>query len=218
MVSEQTRSTPKRGEMNKTFFIRLRRAKGDQADAWELRRAIEYLGGVETRWGFEFPSAARRAVALEVVGDKYGARYFQTEDRQGHDGRPRLLVADSDPTVIDIYQTLFTREGYDVETTTNGLECLSRTRQCMPDVLVLDYELPCDADGVLARLREEYPLTPIGVVLITCDYSVEDVADELLAPVVGCLRKPFRLRELLEIVRSIRQQQPARDAVGLLSS
>ena len=129
----------------------------------------------------------------------------------------RVLVADSDPTLADIYQSFFSSEGYEVETTADGLECLKRTRQRVPDVLVLEYELPWGGgEGVLANLREEYPFMLIGVVLLTCDYSVEDLSDELEPPVVGCLRKPFRLRELLEIGRSITQEQPATSASGLL--
>ena len=53
---------------------------GDRKNTSELRRAIQYFGGIDTGNGFEFPSAARRAMALEILAGKYGTRYFQIED------------------------------------------------------------------------------------------------------------------------------------------
>ena len=124
----------------------------------------------------------------------------------------RLLIADSDPTLADVYRSFFSRAGYDVEVAADGVDCLERTRQFLPDALVLEYELPWGGgDGVLANLREEYPAKPMGVVLITRDSSVRDVFDEWAPPVVDCLVKPFRLRELLEIAQSITQDSTAED-------
>jgi DNA-binding response OmpR family regulator len=97
----------------------------------------------------------------------------------------------------------------------DGVQCLNAARDRVPDVLVLEYELPWGGgDGVLARLREEIPLASVDVVLVTCDYSEEELAHELAPPVGGCLRKPFRLRELSDMVRSVTQQSPPQTAGG----
>ena len=129
----------------------------------------------------------------------------------------RLLIADSDSTLTDIYESFFSRQGYEVETSEDGLQCLEATRRRVPDVLVLEYELPWGGgDGVLASLRDEFPFVPIGVVLITCDYSQEELAHELTPPVAGCLRKPFRLRELSEMIRSVTEDSPGQTGNGLL--
>ena len=84
------------------------------------------------------------------------------------------VTADSNQTLADLYQSYFSFEGYEVDLVEDGLQCLSYTRQHAPDVLILEYELLWGGgDGVLATLREESPRRPIGVVLTSCDYSVE---------------------------------------------
>lgn len=130
----------------------------------------------------------------------------------------RLLIADSDSTLTDIYESFFSGKGCEIEISEDGLQCLDATRRRVFDVLVLEHELPWGGgDGVLASLRDEFPFVPIGVVLITGDYSQEEFAHELTPPVTGCLLKPFRLRELSEMTRSITEDSPGQTGSGLLN-
>lgn len=115
----------------------------------------------------------------------------------------QLLIADSDSTLTCLFRSFFTRQGFDVETTNDGLQCLSSTLQHQPDILVMSYKLPWGGgDGVLARLREEFNHLPTGVILILEAESEDEVAHEFLWPVVGCLQKPFRLSELSKMINS----------------
>ncbi len=59
-------------------------------------------------------------------------------------------------------------------------------------------------------MREEHDLLGISVVLITCDRPVNELSDELVPPVVGCLRKPFCMSELLKILHTVAETQPRR--------
>jgi hypothetical protein len=62
--------------------------------------------------------------------------------------------------------------------------------------LILDLQLLWGGgEGVLARMREDadIPLTPVVLVSTTA-------TTDYLAPVVGCLTKPFRLKALVEQV------------------
>ncbi len=138
MIREATDST--RNETNK-FLIRLTSRECDHSDAWEFCREAEYLGGIKTAGGFAFPSATRRAVALDMLGEKYGSRYFENVDGDGTDRKPRLLIAESDRDLNENYQSFFARIGYRVETAADGLQCMRHARQWKPDLLVLEYEL-----------------------------------------------------------------------------
>ena len=67
-----------------------------------------------------------------------------------------LLIADRDAELCDVYRRFLTDRGYEVETSSDGLDCLRKLRQVTPAVLVLDLELLWGGgDGVLAWLREE---------------------------------------------------------------
>jgi len=118
-----------------------------------------------------------------------------------------VLVTDADPEFTHLIRRFLTEKGYAVETASGGLECLDRLRRNSPDVLVLNRELLWGGgDGVLALLREGGDVSPPAVVLTTGD--VADPHELLGAPVVGCLRKPFALHELLKSISASHEHGP----------
>ena len=52
-----------------------------------------------------------------------------------------LLIADGDTELRDLYQQFLTDRGYDVETGSDGPDCLMKLRRLTPDAIVLDLEL-----------------------------------------------------------------------------
>jgi hypothetical protein len=67
--------------------------------------------------------------------------------------KPRLLIADSDAELRDVFRRFFSGSGFDVATAGAGLECLEQFRQFLPDVLVVEREMPWGGgEGVLGRL------------------------------------------------------------------
>lgn len=114
-----------------------------------------------------------------------------------------LLIAEGDVELCDLYRQLLTERGYEVETASDGLDCLEKLRRVMPEVLVLDQELRWGgADGVLAWLREERATAGLPVVLTGAAGCLLDVVKDIDPPVVGSLPKPFALTTLLECVRA----------------
>lgn len=117
--------------------------------------------------------------------------------------KQRLLIADRDADLCEVFRRFLTEWGYEVETSTDGLNCLTKLRQVIPAVLVLDLELLWGgSDGVLAWLREESPAPRITVLLTSTDAVPPDMAEFNEPPVVDYLPKPFALTALLESVRS----------------
>ena len=117
--------------------------------------------------------------------------------------KQRLLIADRDAELCEIYRRFLTQQGYGVETSRDGLDCLAKLRQVTPAVLVLDLELLWGGgDGVLAWLREASPASRIPVLLTATAADPADMAEFNEPPVVDYLPKPFALTALLEKVRS----------------
>jgi DNA-binding response OmpR family regulator len=114
-----------------------------------------------------------------------------------------LLIADGDAELCDLYRRFLAERGYEVETSSNGLDCLRKLRQLTPAAFVLDLELHWGGgDGVLAWLREESPTHGIPVILTATAGFPQGFAGISEPPVVECLPKPFTLAALLERVRS----------------
>ena len=54
----------------------------------------------------------------------------------------RLLVADDEKNLRELYRMELEEEGYDVETAANGMEVLSRIEQQDFDIIILDIQMP----------------------------------------------------------------------------
>jgi DNA-binding NtrC family response regulator len=126
-----------------------------------------------------------------------------------------LLIADSDAESRDVYRSFIAARGYDVETASDGLDCLAKLRRAMPAAVVLDLDLRWGgAIGVLAWLREERAASRVAVILTTTAGQPLDFREVIEPPVIGFLLKPFTLPALLEKVRSAlaKRQETARQS------
>lgn len=54
----------------------------------------------------------------------------------------RVLLVDDYPDALEIWGLYLRVNGYDVETAADGLEAVAKARALLPDVIVLDLELP----------------------------------------------------------------------------
>ncbi|HEY1180304.1 MAG TPA: response regulator transcription factor, partial [Phytomonospora sp.] len=101
--------------------------------------------------------------------------------------------------------------GYDAHLAETGSQALARVRELVPDLLLLDVNIP-DLNGfaVAARLRAVADTTP--VIFLTARDAPGDLRDGFLAGGDDYLTKPFRLEELrLRIEAVLRRTMPARE-------
>jgi CheY-like chemotaxis protein len=114
-----------------------------------------------------------------------------------------LLIAETDRDLCDLYDRLFTHHGWQVRTSNGALDCLTQLRQHLPQLLILDGQLPWGgAEGLLAVMRDDPSLARIPVILTTTEAAPEAESGSAPPPVVQTLWKPFSLAVLLELVRS----------------
>ena len=80
----------------------------------------------------------------------------------------RVLMADPDESLPPVYREPLSREGFELATASSGLECVARLRERVPDVLVLEPQLPWGGgDGVLAMMGEVPQLATVPVMVLT---------------------------------------------------
>jgi CheY-like chemotaxis protein len=117
--------------------------------------------------------------------------------------RHRVLFANADVVVADQFRAYFSTAGYSVETASDGLDCLSKLRRMVPDLLVLDRDLARGgSDGVLACLRDEQDVPRVPVVVIATALPIGTLSQLLRPPVVRCLQKPFCMAALRDCLDS----------------
>ena len=86
--------------------------------------------------------------------------------------RHRILVVDDEPRMIRFIQMNLELEGYHVSQASNGFEALTKLRDDLPDLVILDVMMP-DMDGfeTLRLLRE---VSAVPVIMLTVKADEED--------------------------------------------
>ncbi|MCE9530108.1 MAG: response regulator [Planctomycetes bacterium] len=81
--------------------------------------------------------------------------------------RRTVIVALHDQSRLNSYVKVLEREGFEVRTATNGLACLAQLQDQMPEILVIEQDLPWGGgDGVLAYLREDPLLSSPSAIIV----------------------------------------------------
>jgi DNA-binding response OmpR family regulator len=125
------------------------------------------------------------------------------------DMRSRLLVAHSDEAFLDLCQSFFWDDGFEVEVAADAAECLATLPEFNPDVLMLQLELRCGgSDRIVSQLRHDpFWRAPPVLLLLSAENSI-GMADLSVLPVLDCLRLPAGLHSLRRAVRNIQNRQP----------
>jgi len=126
----------------------------------------------------------------------------------------KILVVEDELSLQETLAYNLKRQGYEVETTGNGLEALEIARRDHPDLILLDIMLPgIDGFEVCRVLRQEMN-TP--VLMLT---ARDDEIDRVVGLEVGAddyLTKPFSMRELMARVKALlRRVRLIREEIGV---
>ena len=120
--------------------------------------------------------------------------------------RPRVLIADDDNGLLKALQVRLEHVGFEVITAVDGYRALVEAREDLPDVLVLDINMPAgDGFSVQNRIEklqasENKPSRRVPVIYITGDKSddVKELAKKLGA--FALLYKPLDADRLCETI------------------
>ena len=110
-----------------------------------------------------------------------------------------ILVVDDEFGVGEVLHTILTDEGYRVLTAINGKQGLERLEETAPDVVLLDYMMPLlDGPGMLRAMAKDPNQRSIPVIMMSSldEATVAKNCDGH----VGFLRKPFRIRHVVDSV------------------
>jgi signal transduction histidine kinase/CheY-like chemotaxis protein len=115
-----------------------------------------------------------------------------------------VLIIDDDTQVHDMLRRMFSKEGFEVYTATNGEEGLDRAREIKPSAIILDVLMPgMDGWSVLASLKSDSELSDIPVIMLS---MVDDRTRGYAMGVTEYLTKPADKQQLLTILRrSVRE-------------
>jgi CheY-like chemotaxis protein len=114
----------------------------------------------------------------------------------------RILLVDDDSQVAKYLTTVLEENGYSVTAATSGKEALASLRECRPDLLILDLNMPgLDGFDFLKIKRAEFPYLRILVISGYLKGSLLKAAE--LIGATATLQKPIRSETLVTSVREM---------------
>jgi signal transduction histidine kinase/ActR/RegA family two-component response regulator len=113
-------------------------------------------------------------------------------------GRPKILVIDDDPAVLDLVERILAKEGYDTVRTDRAREGLALAWTEKPAAIILDVFMP-DMEGwdVLSALKADEETCACPVILLTVS---DDVQKGRSLGAAGHLMKPINREALLRLL------------------
>ena len=121
---------------------------------------------------------------------------------------PLIMVVDDSLTVRKITSRLLSREGYQVVTAKDGIDALQQMQESMPDVMLVDIEMPrMDGFELTKNVRGDAKTKHIPIVMITSRTAEKhrNYAKEL--GVNAYLGKPYQEEELLGHIQEFLKQR-----------
>ncbi|MDX1764736.1 MAG: response regulator [bacterium] len=116
--------------------------------------------------------------------------------------RKRILLVDDNKTTVMYIALLLKRMGFDVIPAENGMEALRMLQLSECDLVLLDMAMPVlDGLETLKRIRTEYGMQRLPVVVVTVDTNQQSVDACIKLGCSGVLAKPVQLDELHDILQ-----------------
>lgn len=115
---------------------------------------------------------------------------------------PRVLIVDGDPLIRWSLESALTKEGYEVTALDSAEKALTELEVSRFDLAIVDVVLPgIDGLELIGRMRSVWP--GIKTIVITGEGSRQIEARALEHGAVAYVEKPFSVRELIGLVKTV---------------
>ncbi len=120
-----------------------------------------------------------------------------------------ILIVDDEPSIVELVRFTLEDEHVRVVEAGDGLEALEVARAELPDLILLDVQMPyLNGFEVCRRLRLEPRFSKTKIVLLTAAGQQQDFARGRAARADLHLTKPFSPLRLLTLVHSLLPEAP----------
>jgi CheY-like chemotaxis protein len=124
-----------------------------------------------------------------------------------------ILIADDYDDNRELLRLMLETEGYRIREARNGREALDAALAEAPDAALIDLSMPLlDGWGLLRALRADERTRSIPCVAVTAFAANQDRQRALEAGFDAYISKPFRAKDLLELVNGIIRKDSERVA------
>ena len=141
---------------------------------------------------------ATHAVSSEEAGTERAAERKRAEDRL------RVMVVDDSITVRKVTSRLLERNEMDVVTAKDGVEAVAMLQEQVPDIMLLDIEMPRMDGFELARhINNSVDYYGLPIIMISSRVGDKHRQRAMDLGVKKCLGKPYQEAELLDSINQV---------------
>jgi len=122
--------------------------------------------------------------------------------KNNKNNKNNILLAEDDEFIRDIYNRIFTMNGYNVIMAINGIEVMEKLEKTTPDLILLDIRMPyLNGKDVFKKIKNDDRWKNIPLVFLTNVSAQDDLEQDLLEKADKYLIKAhFTPREVMEEV------------------
>src|SRR5689334_4193878 len=193
-----TRSSSKSAASSPGKF-QIRTSKNQIPSCWNAECSSLELGA----WNLELSRCNPHLTPSSPRGNAGSLRWALGKGMKA--GRTRVLVVEDEQDIAGLIKHALEREGaMEVETAASGDTALKAVNEDLPDLIVLDLNLPVLSGVEVCRILRARPETAKAPIIMLTARSTE--SDRITGLDVGAddyITKPFSLRELAARVRAV---------------
>lgn len=151
----------------------------------------------------EVLNASNSSEKTDGTSAQISAAMPPSEDNKTEGTKKTILLVDDEPVMLRAVRSLL-QEKYKVLMSTSGTEALILLGKQIPDLIILDYNMPvCDGRQTLKMIREFEPSRNIPVVFLTGIGDKAHVEMILKLNPAGYLLKPVNKKTLFNIIEEV---------------
>ena len=114
----------------------------------------------------------------------------------------KVLIVDDENYICKLITTVLTREGFVVDTASNGEEAFAKMQKEQYDLILLDLYMPfLNGEQLLHRIRRHYKLKNAKIIVVSGAKDKELLTKIGKMRVLNIIMKPFNLKFLLAKVK-----------------
>lgn len=111
----------------------------------------------------------------------------------------QILLADDDPVILRIMRMGFESAGYEVTSTSTGIDCFDKICEQAPDLLVTDIQMPgMTGKELCLAIAKQFPNRTFPIVVLTGRAELSHREWTRDFPMLRFMEKPVSIRRLTQ--------------------
>lgn len=113
--------------------------------------------------------------------------------------QPKILLVDDEAKVCELFSIFLTKQGFLVQTASDGKMAIVKAEEYKPDCILLDVRMPHGGLELLSCLKTKLPDSII--IMVSAIIEVNQADDYVNNGAYACIEKPVNFGELIQQIK-----------------